>query len=137
MVLGPVEYMIIEFPGNHFRGDIVPAMAKLIENQTVRIIDLMFVMKNADGKITTYEFDQVDELAPFGTLEGEVGGLVNQEDIDYIGEALHSNTSAAVLVWEDTWATELAQAIRGAGGMVVEGARIPAELVEAALVEQR
>jgi Family of unknown function (DUF6325) len=135
VALGPAEYMIVEFPGNQFRGDIVPAMANLIEKQTVRIIDLVFILKDGDGKVTTYEFDQIDELAPFGTLEGEVGGLVNQEDIDYVAEALHSNTSAAVLVWEDTWATELALAIRGAGGVVVEGARIPAELVDAALAE--
>jgi len=135
MAIGPVEYLIIEFPGNDFISEIVPALAKLIENETVRIIDLAFVMKAADGKVSTFEFDQLEELAPFATLQGEVGGFVNQEDIDYAAAALRPNTSAAVLLWEDTWATELAVAVRGAGGVVVEGARIPAELVEVAFAE--
>jgi hypothetical protein len=131
--IGPVEYMIIEFPGNQFHTEIVPAMAKLIESETVRMIDLVFIMKDAEGNVTTYEFDQVEELAPYATLQGEVGGLVNQEDLDYTAASLHPDSSAAVLIWEDTWATELAVAVRGAGGSVVEGARIPAELVDAAL----
>jgi hypothetical protein len=135
MAIGPVEYLIIEFPGNHFRGDVVPAMAKLVENETVRIIDLVFIMKDADGKVTTFEFDELDELAPFGTLQGEVGSFVNQEDIEYAAASLNINSSAAVLVWEDTWATELALAVRGAGGVVREGARIPPDLIDAALAE--
>jgi hypothetical protein len=135
MAMGPVEYIIIEFPGNNFHGDIVPAIAKLIENETVRIIDLVFIMKDADGSITSFEYDQLDELAPFATLQGEVGGLLNQEDIDYAAAALDPNSSAAVIIWEDTWATELALAVRGAGGIVREGARIPPDLIDAALAE--
>jgi Family of unknown function (DUF6325) len=131
--IGPVEYVIIECPGNHFHGEIVPEIAKLIENKTVRIIDLLFIMKDTDGNVTTYEFDQLDELAPYATLPGEVNDLVNQDDIDYVRAALEPNTSAAVLVWEDTWATDLALAIRGAGGVVREGGRIPPELVDAAM----
>jgi hypothetical protein len=133
MPLGPVEYIIIEFPGNNFHGDIVPPLAKLIENETVRIIDLVFIMKDADGNVTTYEYDQLEELAPFASLPGEVGDFVNQEDLDYAAATLPPNSSAAVILWEDTWATELALAIRGAGGIVREGARIPPELVDAAV----
>jgi hypothetical protein len=133
--IGPVEYIIIEFPGNQFHGDIVPAIAKLIENETVRIIDLIFIMKDPDGRVTTYEYDQLDELAPFASLHGELSDLVNQEDVDYAAASLAPNTSAAVIVWEDTWATELALAVRGAGGVVREGARIPPELVDAALAD--
>ncbi len=135
MPIGPVEYIIIRFPGSQFHGGIVPAMAKLIDNETVRIIDLLFIMKDGAGKVTAYEFDDLEELAPFGTLQGDVGGLVNQEDIDYVGAALDLDSSAALIVWEDTWATELALAVRGAGGVVMEGARIPPDLVDAALSE--
>lgn len=135
MAIGPVEYMIIEFPGHQFHSEIVPALAKLIESETVRIIDLVFVVKDIDGNVATYEFDQVEELAPFTTLQGEVGGLVNQEDIDYAAAALHPDSSAVVLLWEDSWATELAMAVRGAGGVVVEGARISPELVDAAFAD--
>jgi hypothetical protein len=135
VAIGPVEYIIIEFPGNKFHGDIVPAIAKLIENETVRIIDLVFIMKDPDGAVSTFEYDQLDALASYANLQGEVGALVNQEDLDYAAAALAPNSSAALIVWEDTWATELALAIRGAGGVVREGARIPPELIDAAMAE--
>jgi hypothetical protein len=133
--IGPVEYVLIEFPGNQFTGEIVPALGRLIENKTVRIVDLVFIRKDVDGTTTTLEFDQLDELAPFAALEGEAGGLVSKEDIAYAGAGLQPNSSAALIVWEDTWATELAQAIRNAHGVIVEGARIPHELVEQAFSE--
>jgi len=130
--VGPVEYIILGFPGNHFKSEIVPALAKLIDSRTVRIIDLIFILKDGDGNVTTFEFDQLEELAPFSTLEGEISGLINQEDVAYAADALEPNTSAAILVWEDTWATEFAEAVRNAGGVMLEGARIPAELLETA-----
>jgi Family of unknown function (DUF6325) len=133
--IGPVESIIIDLPGSHFKTEIVPALAKLIESKTVRIIDVVFIMKDADGNVATFEFDQLEELAPFAALQGEAGGLVNQEDIAYAAEALEPDSSAALLVWEDTWATEFAEAVRGAGGMVIEGARIPPELVDAAFAD--
>jgi Family of unknown function (DUF6325) len=133
--IGPVEYILIGFPGNQFKGEIAPALGRLIENGTVRIIDLVFVGKDADGNVTAFEFDQLEELAPFASLHGEAGGLVNDEDIAYAGAALEPNSSAVLIVWEDTWATELAHAIRNADGVVIEGARIPYDLVEQALAE--
>jgi Family of unknown function (DUF6325) len=133
--IGPVEYVILGFPGNHFKGEIVPALSKLIESQTVRIIDLVFILKDPDGNTAIFEFDQLEELAPFATLQGEAGGLVNEEDITYAADALEPNSSAALIVWEDTWATEFAQAVRNADGVILEGARIPYELVETALAE--
>ena len=132
MGVGPVEYIILGFPGNHFKSEIVPALAKLIDSGTVRIIDLVFILKDGDGNVTTFEFDQLEELAPFSTLEGEISGLINQEDVAYAADALEPNTSAAILMWEDTWATEFAEAVRNAGGVMLEGARIPAELLETA-----
>jgi len=130
--VGPVEYIILGFPGSHFKSEIVPALAKLIDSRTVRIIDLIFILKDGDGNVTTFEFDQLEELAPFSTLEGEISGLINQEDVAYAADALEPNTSAAILVWEDTWATEFAEAVWNAGGVMLEGARIPTELIETA-----
>ena len=132
MGVGPVEYIILGFPGSHFKSEIVPALAKLIDNGTVRIIDLIFILKDGDGNVTTFEFDQLEELASFSTLEGEISGLINQEDVAYAADALEPNTSAAILMWEDTWATEFAEAVWSAGGVMLEGARIPAELIETA-----
>jgi uncharacterized membrane protein len=133
--VGSVEYIIIEFPSSHFQAEIVPELAKLIESGTVRIFDLVFVLKDTDGKITTYEFDQLEELAPYAALSGEVGGFINSEDVDYAADALEPGSSAVLIVWEDTWANGLYEAVRRARGVMLEGARIPAQLVDAALAD--
>jgi len=135
MDIGPVSYTVIAFPGNRFTGKIAPELEKLIANNVVRIIDLVFVAKDEAGDTVSLEFDQLDELAPFGELEGEVGGLVNMEDLDHVAANLPPGNSALVIVWEDTWANPLAEAILEAGGVVVDSARIPHDLVEAAMAE--
>jgi len=133
MAIGPVEYVLIAFPENRFRGDIAPELAKLIDSGTVRILDLLFIGKDAEGDVAIFEFDQLDELGAFSTLEGETGGVISEEDIDYAASVLEPNSSAALIVWEDTWATPFVEAVREAGGVLVEGARIPHELIEAAV----
>jgi len=135
MTIGPVEYMIVGFPGNRFTGEIAPELAKLVEAGTVRILDLIFVGKAADGTVTTFEFDQRDELAGFAAIDGEVGGWISTEDVEYAASLLEPNSSEALLVWEDVWATPLVEAMRRADGVVLEGARIPHELVQAAVDE--
>jgi hypothetical protein len=133
--VGPVEYILLAFPGNQFKGEIVPALARLIDSNTVRIIDLVFIGKDADGNVVMFEFDQLDELAPFADLQGEAGGFVSEEDVAYAAAGLDPNTSAALIVWEDTWATEFAEAVWNANGVVLEGGRIPHELVLEAMAE--
>jgi hypothetical protein len=132
MTIGPVEYLVVGFPGNQFNGEIAPALADLIGDGTIRIIDLVFIMKDSDGNTTSFEFDQLDELAPFADLDGEVGGLIGPEDIEHAAEGLDPGTSAALLIWEDTWATPFVEAMRRAGGVLIESARIPHDLIEAA-----
>jgi hypothetical protein len=133
--VGPVEYILLAFPGNQFKGEIVPALARLIDSNTVRIIDLVFIGKDAEGNVVMFEFDQLDELAPFADLQGEAGGFVSEEDVAYAAAGLDPNTSAALIVWEDTWATEFAEAVWNANGVVLEGGRIPHELVLEAMAE--
>jgi len=133
MTIGPVEYMIVAFPGNDFNGEIAPALADLIDAGTIRVLDLLFISKDAEGDIAVFEFDQLDELAAFGELDGEVGGFIGPEDIEHAAEALENNMSAALLIWEDTWAGPFVDAMRDSGGVLLEGGRIPHELVEAAL----
>jgi len=133
MAVGPVEYVILGFPENQFTGEIVPELAKLIENGTVRILDLVFVTKDAEGDVAVIEFDEHEGLVAFAELEGEVGGLIGQEDIDHATADLPPNSSIGLLVWEDVWATPFMEAVRRAGGEVLEGARIPHELIVVAL----
>ena len=134
-MIGPVEYVIVGFPGNNFSGGIAPALAELIETNTIRILDLIFVAKDADGETATVEFDELEALAAFGELEGEVGGLITADDIAHAAASLEPNSSAALLIWEDVWASEFASAVRESGGVLVEGARIPHDLVEAAFAD--
>jgi Family of unknown function (DUF6325) len=130
MDIGPVEYLILGFPGNMFTGQIVPELAKLIDGGLVRIIDLTFITKDADGNVEVVEFDAVEELAAFAGLDAEVGGILTDEDVAYAALSLEPNTSAALLVWEDTWAAPFAAAVRNANGVILEGARIPRETIE-------
>jgi hypothetical protein len=133
MGIGPVEYLILGFPGNNFTGQIVPELAKLIDSGLVRIIDLTFISKDADGAVQVVEYDAVEELAAFAGLDAEVGGLLSDEDVAYAAQSLEPNSSAALLVWEDTWAAPFAAAVRNANGVILEGARIPREIIEGAM----
>jgi Family of unknown function (DUF6325) len=135
MSMGPVSYTVIAFPGNQFNGEIAPEVARLIESGLVRILDLVFVAKDEQGDTISLEFDQMDELAAFNDLDGEVGGLVNMEDLDHVAAGLPEGNSALVIVWEDVWARPLADAIRDSGGVLIDSARIPGPLVDAALEE--
>ncbi len=135
MTIGPLEYIVVGFPGNKFNGDIAPALAKLIESNTIRILDLLFIAKDADGDVVAVEFDELDELAAFADLDGETGGLITPEDVEHAAARLEPNSAAALLIWEDVWATEFATALRDSGGVLLEGGRIPHELVEIALAD--
>jgi hypothetical protein len=134
MSIGPVEYIILGFPGNNFTGQIVPELAKLIDGGLVRIIDLTFIMKDADGNVEVVEYDAVEELAAFAGLDAEVGGLLTDADVAHAALSLEPNSSAALLVWEDTWAAPFAAAVRNANGVILEGARIPREIIEEAII---
>ena len=133
MDIGPVEYLILGFPGNNFTGQIVPELAKLIDSGLVRIIDLTFITKDAAGHVDVVEYNAVEELAAFAGLDAEVGGILTDEDVAYAAQALEPNSSAALLIWEDTWATPFAVAVRNANGVILEGARIPREIIEEAI----
>jgi hypothetical protein len=133
--MGPVEYIVVEFPGNQFRGEIVPALKELTDNGTIRIIDLVFIRKDADGSFTWDELSNipVQEAAPFDDLDGEVNYLLNEQDILLEAGKLQPNSSAAALVFEHAWATRLRDAVVNAGGHLVDNDRVPAAVVEAAM----
>ena len=133
--MGPVEYLIVEFPGNQFKGEIVPALEELTDNGTIRIIDLLFIKKDAEGQVDWFELDALDdaEAKAFDDIDGEIDDLLNEEDIMIAAEMLEPNSSAAMMVFENVWATRLRDAIVNANGRLVDNARIPAPVVQAAL----
>ena len=135
MAIGPVEYIIVGFPGNQFNVEIAPELGKLVESGTIRILDLVFITKDASGEVSAVEFEDHADVALFNALDGEVGGLISDEDIDYAAVELEPNSSAALLIWEDVWATPFVEAMRNSGGVLIEGSRIPHDLIEAAEAE--
>ena len=112
--IGPVDYMIVAFPGNQFKGEIAPALADLVDAGTIRIIDIAFVGKDADGDTVAFELTELDPEVQKGldNLGIEVEGLFNEDDLMDAGDALEPNSSAALLVWENVWARDVKQAIR-------------------------
>lgn len=132
--IGPVDYMVVAFPGNEFKGEVVPALADLVEAGTIRIIDLAFVTKDETGATAALELTQLagDVQAAFDSLGVEVGGLLNEDDLLGAADDLEPSSSAALLVWENVWARRTAQAIRDAGGVLVAFDRLPHDVVQAA-----
>ena len=133
--MGPVEYIVIEFPGNQFRGEILPALQDLVAKGTIRIIDLVVIKKEADGHIHSFEVDQLDadEVQLFANLEGEIDDLLNDEDIHAVAQALAPNSTAGLLVWENTWATQFADAVRRAQGRVLAHEQVPNTVMQSAV----
>jgi hypothetical protein len=135
MPIGPVEYVVIEFPGNQVDPDVIPALKELVANGTIHIIDLLVVKKDAAGTIRWFEVDRLDsnEAKLFETLEGDVDYLLNEQDMHLLAQNLAPNSTAGVVVWENVWATRFAEAVRKAHGRVVAQERVPYAIVQSAL----
>ena len=129
MTYGPVDFVALEFKGNQFKGEIFPELMNLVNNEVVRVIDIIVVKKDADGKVTHQEIQETDKnvLAVFNPLKAEINGMIQVEDIEMIGEKLEPNSTAAVLLFENLWAVKFVQAVENANGRAVMHVRIPHE----------
>jgi uncharacterized membrane protein len=137
--VGPVDIVMIGFDGNEFHGEIAPAMLDLIQAGIVRLLDGVFVYKDGDGTVGSLEIaDMGPDLQPlFVDVDGQLGlGLLDAEDVETVGKDLEPNTSALMVVFENTWAAKFATAVRNANGMLLEFARIPAEAVAQAMARE-
>jgi hypothetical protein len=135
MPLGPVEMVVIQFPGNEVNRDMVPAIKDLVEQGTVRVIDITFLKKDDQGHVTQLEMDELEDAGynAFDPIVAEIDGLVSQEDIEELANTLENNTTAAVMLFEDIWAIKLQNAILNAHGKLILSDRIPHSVVEQAL----
>lgn len=133
-VTAPVDYLVVEFPGNRFNGKILPELGRLIAAGTVRVLDLAFVSKNADGDVTFGEIEHIDAIDAdaWKGLEQFLTGLVSRDDLDDVAAALEPDSSAAVVVWENSWAADFIEALRGSGAELVSSGRIPYDALVAA-----
>src|SRR4029077_15355019 len=134
MSIGPVEYIAIAFPGNKFSGEIIPAIQKLQESGTIRVLDLVIITKDASGSVAAIELSDADaeQRAVLDVLGIERRNLLGEEDFEDIGAALDPNTTAGLMIWENVWAAEFAKSLRNANGILIANGRIPAELIEEA-----
>ena len=133
--LGPVDWIVVEFPGSKFNGEIAPALADLVERDLIRVLDLLILKKESDGTLEAFELSDLDE-AEIGGLrshEAELAMLLGEEDVNAVAAAVEPGSSAAVLVWENTWAAPFGSAVRRAGGQLVASGRIPIQALLAAV----
>jgi hypothetical protein len=134
MEVGPVDIYIIGFPGNKFTGRIAPAIRELVDNGTIRILDLLFVMKDGDGVVTTLAIEDLDEDgAAFAEIDITEPGSLNEEDADEVGDDLPANSSALLIAFENTWAAKVTSAMREADAVLIDSIRIPVDVAEAVL----
>ena len=134
MVVGPVDVIIIGFPGNKFTGKIAPAVADLVASGTVRILDLLFVSKSADGTVTSLRIEDLDaSLVPgFLSIDIHHAGILDHADAEELEEDLTANSSALMVAYENVWAGRFVAAINEADAVVIDQIRIPAHVVNAA-----
>ncbi len=132
MTYGPIDFLALEFKGNQFKGEIMPALLELVNKEIVRVIDLVIVQKDADGKVTMREMQQVEPsvVAIFDPLKAQITGIIQLEDIEMIGEKVENNTTAAIMLFENLWPIKFREAVLNANGRLVMLERIPDAVVQ-------
>ena len=133
--LGPVDWIVVEFPGPDFgKGQIAPFLEDLVQRDLVRVLDMVFLRKMEDGTLETAEISDLDpsELGEVRTAEADLAMVLSEQDVMDLAETIAPGHSAAVLVWENQWAAPFGAAVRKAGGQLVASGRIPTQAVIAA-----
>jgi hypothetical protein len=131
MAIGPVELLVVKFPGNQFTGEIVPALTALVEMGTIRVIDILFVKKHADGSVEMVEVKEMGiDVTSFDAVLSDLTDLLTEEDVEQFGAMLEPDSSAAIMLFENTWATRFAVAVRAARGELLLNERIPHAVIE-------
>lgn len=129
--MGPIDYLLVEWPGKQPNGEALPHLVDLVDRGLIRILDFAFIKKEEDGSVIQLEIaDLGDEIL---VLEGASSGILSDEDTSEAAQALENGTSAALLVYENSWAAPFASAVRRSGGQLVASGRIPVNEILAAL----
>ena len=133
--LGPVDWIVVEFPGSTFNGSIAPELTSLVDRGLVKILDLLILKKDADGVLEIAELSDLDdgELGELRAFETELATLLSEDDVISAAEAIEPGSTAALLVWENLWAAPFGASVRHAGGQLVASGRIPVQALLAAI----
>ena len=137
MTFGPIDFIALEFPGNRFKGEILPDLFELVDKGIIRIIDLVIITKDQVGQVAVRELRELDpaHIEIFSPLNAEVNQMITESDINMIAEKLADNSTAGLLLIENLWAKKTQQAMLAANGRAVMFERIPHDVVEEALAD--
>jgi hypothetical protein len=133
--LGPVDYVIIEFPAgaSNFTGEMAKELLALVDAGTIRVIDILILTKNEDGSVDAIELSDVEELGELQVLEAELAELLAEDDVVNLAAAMDPGSTAAVLIYENLWAAPFASAARRSGGQLIANGRIPIQAIIASI----
>jgi Family of unknown function (DUF6325) len=133
--LGPVDYVIIEFPAGaqHFTGEMIDELLALVEAGTIRVVDILILAKDTDGSVEVIELDDIDDLGPLEAIAAELAELLAEEDVEHLAAAMDPGSVAGVLIYENIWAAPFASAARRSGGQLIANGRIPLQAIIAAV----
>jgi hypothetical protein len=133
--LGPVDYVIVEFPAGaaNFTGEMADELIRLVDAGTIRIIDILVLVKDEDGGVEAMELADLDDLGPLQALEAELAELLAEEDVEHLAAAMDPGSVAGVLIYENIWAAPFASAARRSGGQLIANGRIPIQAIVAAV----
>ncbi|MGB8385490.1 MAG: DUF6325 family protein [Dermatophilaceae bacterium] len=133
--LGPVDYLVIEFPAGaqNFTGEAADELAKLAESGTIRILDVLILVKDEDGSVEAMELDETPTVDAIRAMEADIAEILAAEDVELLAEAMEPGSVAGVVVWENRWAAPFAAAARRAGGQLIASGRIPIQAIAASI----
>jgi hypothetical protein len=136
--LGPVDYLVIEFPGSKFNGEIAPTLIDLVDRGIIRILDLVLIRKDADGSFEALEIEDVDsgEAGEMRRLEADLAEILSVDDVANAAAALEPGSTAGLLVYENRWAAPFGTAVRHCGGQLVASGRIPIQALIASIEDE-
>jgi hypothetical protein len=133
--LGPVDYMVVEFPAgaSNFTGEMTAELLSLVDSGTIRVIDVLILVKDADGSVEAMELSDIEELGELQVLETQLAELLAEEDVVNLAACMEPGSVAGVLVWENLWAAPFASAARRSGGQLIASGRIPIQAIMASI----
>jgi uncharacterized membrane protein len=137
MAIGPIELLVVKFPGNQFKGEIAPALQELIDNGTIHVIDLIFAIKDEEGTLAVLELNDLGDqrMAVVAPKSSELSGALTEDDARSLTGSLENNSSAAIMLFENTWAAKFAEAMRNANGELVLNERVPRAVIDELIAE--
>ena len=133
--LGPVDYVIVEFPAgaSNFTGEMAKELLALVDAGTIRVIDVLILTKNEDGTVDAMELSDIEQLGPLQAVEAQLAELLAAEDVENLAAAMDPGSTAGVLIWENLWAEPFASAARRSGGQLIANGRIPIQAIIASI----